>query len=84
MEDEHVRINWKVNDRIRNKETGHPFLVLHVSRHYCTIIDLESKDQLIQPLILLPRDFGRYAKDHEMDLVKKNNSLEWVYSPIYL
>lgn len=84
MDEEHIRINWKVNDRIRSKATGHPFLVLHVSRHYCQIIDLENKEPLVTPLILLPRNYGEYAKDHEMDLKKNGSIMEWVYSPIYL
>ena len=83
--EEHIRINWKVNDKIRNKETGHPYLVLHVSRYYCTVIDLESKDPLVQPFILLPRNFNEYAKDHDMELtVKKNGLMNWHYNPIYL
>jgi hypothetical protein len=85
MEEQDVRINWKVNDRIRNKETGKPFLVLHVSKYYCQLVDLEDKQPLVQPLILLQRNFADYAKDQDMELVKKKSSImEWEFHPVYL
>lgn len=86
MDEQDIRINWKVNDRIRNKETGHPFLVLHVSKYYCTIVDLESNEPLVTPWILLQRNFDEYAKDQDMELVvkKKSSIMEWQYHPVYL
>ena len=58
----------------------------HVSKYYCQLVDLEDKQPLVQPLILLQRNFGDYAKDQDMELVvkKKSSIMEWEFHPVYL
>lgn len=71
-----VKIKWRVNDIIRNKENGHPYLVLAVNKIYSLLVDLEEKDTFKTPLTLLSRDFYKYARDHEME--KKSRG--WQYN----
>jgi len=76
---------WKKGDMVRHKITGHPYKVIHIYRYVCTIlIDLEDREQLAQPYILLPRSYDDYALDEVMQQVKKNDSVEWQFSPFPL
>lgn len=77
---EQKRPNYKVNDVIRNKQSGHPYLILHVSRFYLTVIDLEDNNKMVLPLVILSRNFDEYAIEHNMEL-KKN---KWEYKPVIL
>lgn len=76
-----VRINWKVNQVIRHRLTGHPYLILHVSKYFCTVIDLETDDPLTPTWTLLQRNFDDYALDHDMR-VKKNEDWEYYHISI--
>lgn len=82
MEDIVTRIKrWKINDVIRHIKTGHPYLVTHISRYSCTIIDLQSNESPLPSLTILPRDYAEYGSDQELTL-KKNG--EFIYLPLTL
>lgn len=84
--DTSVKAYWKTNDIIRHKTTGHPFLVIHVYKYICTIIvDLESNTALTQTLALLPKDYDKYANEHNMQAKEsKNDIIEWKYKSIQI
>ena len=85
-----THIKWRVNDIIRNKATGHPYLVLHVSRYYCSIVDLNTQDPLSPTWTLLQRDFDKYASDEDMEAIKKKDEMleeriiDWEYNHIVI
>lgn len=76
-----TRVTWKINDTIRHRMTSHPYLVVHISRYSCTVIDLESRADPLESFTILPRNYGDYASDHEM-ILKKNG--EFCYTPLTL
>lgn len=66
--DTSARTNWQVNDVIRHKMTGHPFLVVHIYKYVCTIVvDLKDDRKLRPTLTLLPSDYDEYAPDWQME-----------------
>lgn len=73
MENTVTRVKWKINDTIRHIASGHPYLVIHISRYSCLVIDLHSHDSPIPSLTILPRNYHEYASDNELTL-KKNGS----------
>jgi hypothetical protein len=75
MNDPAPKIKWKTNEVIRHLETGHPYLVLHTSNFYTSIVDLMATDPLVQMLTLLPRHYDEYALDSDIRL-KKNEKKE--------
>ena len=87
--DKNILTKWRVNDVIREKTTGHPFLVLHIYKFMCTIIvDLEDHTPLRPMLTLLPERYDEYATDWEMKAEEKKRGdsvdLDWKYSPIFI
>lgn len=81
MENKETRINWKINDIIRHRLSGHPYLIIHISRYACTVVDLESHESPLPSFTLLPRNYSDYARDRDLEL-KKNG--EFTYHPITL
>lgn len=77
---------WKIRDIIRNKITGHPYLVIHVYQFRGTaVVDLEDDKDLEPALIILPRRYDEYAPDYQMnDDVKKNDEVVFTYKPAFL
>ena len=82
--DSGVRYNWNKGDVIRNRETAHPYLVLHVYKATATlVVDLEDKEQLAQPRVILIREYNKYTADLNMQTKGiLNDSIEWEYSPL--
>lgn len=67
---------WKRGDIIRNANTGKPFLVIHVYTNLATMIaDPEERD-LQPPVLLLQKDYYRYAKDVDMECKESDSLLE--------
>lgn len=76
--------NWKSNEVIRNKQTGKPYLVLHVYKHVCTIVVDLNQSGVNTPLVLLERDYADYASDRDMKqkVTEEYNTIqeEWSYA----
>ena len=72
-----MKPKWKAGDLIRNKETGKPFLVLHVYTTICTILaDPSVKNS--PTIALMPYSYDEFAKDEDMkQTVKKNDEGEY-------
>ena len=75
MEEQLPKAKWKINDIIRHRDTNHPYLVLHTSNYYTSIVDLMEGALLVQMLTLLPRHYEEYVLDKELRL-KKNEKKE--------
>ncbi len=61
------RTPWKQKDIIRDKTTGHPYLVIHVFIDTSTeIIDLEDKNYLRRSIHLMPSGYDQYVLDKDM------------------
>lgn len=78
---------WKAGELIRNKQTGKPFLVLHVQRMVCTLMtDAEVSEP--QVIVLLSKRYDEFATDHEMELLQSKEDKEytdtWAYAPIVI
>jgi hypothetical protein len=64
---------WKAGELIRNKETGDPYLCVHVYRGICTLLfDIKRSDVILPLGILLPRDYDKFALDRDMEEIKKD------------
>ena len=75
MIDNLPKTNWKVNQVIRHRDTGHPYLILHTSNYYISMVDLMVDPPLAIMLTLLPRHYDEYALDSDIKL-KKNEVKE--------
>lgn len=63
-----ILVNWHKNDIIRDKRTGHPYLVVHVHKNVCSlVVDLEDKRALAPLFALLPKVYDQYALDSDME-----------------
>jgi hypothetical protein len=82
--DLNVRCDWKKNDIIRNKETGHPYLVIHVSKAVATIlVDLQDNEPLPITRLLLARDYAKYTLDLNMEAKSTlSDTIQWNYNPL--
>lgn len=84
--DSDIRWKWSKGEVIRHIKDGHPYLVLHVYKHSCTILcDLEDKNPLPQARVLLLREYGNYTTD--INMVAKgtdDGTITWEYNPIPL
>jgi hypothetical protein len=82
--DSGIRYNWNKGDVIRNRETGHPYMVLHVYKATATlVVDLEEKEPLPIPHTILIREYGKYTADLNMRTKGiLNDSIEWEYNPL--
>lgn len=67
---------WKRGDIIRNARTGKPFLVIHVYTNLATMIADPQERDLQPPVLLLQKDYYRYAKDVEMECKESNGLFE--------
>lgn len=57
---------WQKNEVIRNKYTGHPYLVLSVVRDLvCFVIDLQEHSDLPLTRSLLPKEWSNFIADDE-------------------
>lgn len=82
--DSGIRYNWKKGDIIRNKASGHPYLVLHVYKSICTIVvDLEVNEPLAPTLSILVREYDKYTADLNMQTKRiLDDTIEWNYNPL--
>lgn len=77
---------WKRGDIIRNAKTGQPLLVIHVYTNLATLVADPKERELQSPVLLLQRDYCRYAKDIDMEAVENDNLFEndilrWNFKP---
>lgn len=57
-------LTWKKNEIIRNKNNGHPFLVICIHRDVCTVVvDLQDTSDLPSTKVLLPRMYEHFICD---------------------
>jgi hypothetical protein len=64
---------WKAGQVIRNIESSKPFLVVHVFKNIGTeVFDLENSSTLINLGVILQRDYDKFARDVEMELIKQD------------
>lgn len=81
-----MKARWHAGELIRNRESGSPYFVVHVYKGVCTLIFDATAHAAILPLgILMVRDYSQFARDIEMDSVKRDllhDALIWKYSPL--
>ena len=77
------RINWKIGETIRNKETAHPYLVIHPSQHFVSVVDLIDPSPILPTLTILPRNYADYARDNQMDSHERSGfRIDFTFNPL--
>lgn len=80
-----IQPKWKVNDVIRQKVTGHPYLIVHIHKYVATfIVDMEDKASPSSPLVLLPRAYDDYTVDWNMVTKETDEGVEFEFNPLQI
>lgn len=67
---------WKKGDIIRNAKTGTPLLVIHVYTNLATMVANLTNEELQVPVLLLQKDYKRYVKDEDMEVIESDGLFE--------
>jgi len=60
-------MTFQVNDIVRSKKGGHPYLVVYANETCCLVTDMTRNDDPMILFALLPRDYHKYARDMDMN-----------------
>ena len=60
-------MSFKAGVTIRLIEDGKPFLVIQAFMSGVLVTDLENKDELITPVIILERNFDQWEEDWNLE-----------------
>jgi len=76
---------WIPDQIIRNRNSGRALIVIHVYRNATLVADLQDKSELVQPMMLLEREYHYYARDTDMkNKDEVNYEKDWVYHPVQM
>jgi len=73
---------WKVGDLIRHKNSGKPYVVVHLYHQVGTMIaDMEERHPVAR--MLFKRDYEDFARDRDMQITESpEHDVSWKFDPI--
>ena len=81
-----MKARWHSGDLIRNKESGQPYFVVKVYKGLCTMMfDATNNNPILSLGVLLVRDYDKFSRDIEMELVKHDlfsETLTWKHNEL--
>ena len=63
---------------IRNKKSGHPYLVCYINAVCILVVDIKKEGNPISLFAILPRDYSKYARDIDMNCYAVKRSSYWM------
>ena len=66
-------MSFRAGTTIRRIKDGKPFLVIQAFMSGVLVTDLENKDELITPVIILERNFDQWEEDYNMQCKEDKN-----------
>lgn len=62
-----MKYHFYVNQIIRHRDSGHPYLILQIGKPYILVCDLENKASPTPILVILLKDLKYFVPDVEME-----------------